>query len=142
MKRILLAVALILTMAIVKAQDTTRNAKLTISGYAEIYFGYDFNKPADHNRPSFVYSYNRTNEVNLNLGYIKAAWANDNVRANLALMAGTYTNANLAAELGVLKNIYEANAGIKLAKKADLCLDAGVFASHIGFESAVGKDCW
>lgn len=124
------------------AQDTTRNSKLTISGYAEVYFGYDFNKPNDHYRPPFVYSYNRTNEVNLNLGFIKAAYTDDNVRASFALMAGTYTNANLAAEPGVLKNIYEANAGIRLSKKADLWLDAGVFSSHIGFEGAVGKDCW
>jgi hypothetical protein len=57
-------------------------------------------------------------------------------------MAGSYANANLAAEEGVLKNIYEANAGIKLAKNADLWVDAGIFASHIGFESAIGKDCW
>jgi hypothetical protein len=125
-----------------KAQDTTHVGKLTISGYVELYDSYDFNKPADHNRPPFVYSYNRTNEVNLNLGFIKAAYTNDRVRANLAIMAGTYTNANLAAEPGVLKNIYEANAGIKLAAKADLWLDAGIFASHIGYESAVGKDSW
>ena len=29
----------------------------------------------------------------------------------IALAAGTYMNANYAAEPGVLKNIYEANAG-------------------------------
>ncbi|WP_245770834.1 porin [Mucilaginibacter polytrichastri] len=121
------------------AQD---NKNLTISGYAEVYYSYSFNNPPDHNMPPFVYAYNRHNEVNLNLGFIKANYNNDNVRANLALMAGTYTNTNLAAEPGVLKNIFEANAGIRLSKKADLWLDAGVFASHIGFESAVGKDCW
>ena len=124
------------------AQDTTRSGKLTISGYAELYYGQDFNKPADHNRPPYVYSYNRTNEVDLNLGFIKAAYSNDFVRANLAFMAGTYANANLASEPGVLKNVYEANAGIKLSKKTDLWLDAGVFSSHIGYESATGKDCW
>jgi hypothetical protein len=57
-------------------------------------------------------------------------------------MAGTYSNANLSAEPGVLKNIYEANAGINLSKKKQLWIDIGVFASHIGFESAIGKDCW
>jgi hypothetical protein len=142
MNRITLTVILVLTMAIVKAQDTTHTSKLIISGYAELYYSYDFNQPQDHNRPPFVFSYNRTNEVNLNLGFIKAAYTSENIRTNFALMAGTYTNANLAAEPDVLKNIYEANAGIKLSKKADLWLDAGIFASHIGFESAVGKDCW
>lgn len=131
-----------LTVTISKAQDTTANSKLTISGYAELYYSYSFNKPSDHNMPPFVYSYNRHNEVNLNLGFIKANYTSDNVRANVALMAGTYTNANLAAEPGVLKNIFEANAGIRLSKSADLWFDAGVFSSHIGFESAIGKDCW
>ncbi len=141
MKKLIFIILLTIT-ARLQAQDTTTNAKLVISGYAELYYGYDFNKPADHNRPPFVYSYNRHNEFNLNLGFIKAAYGNENVRANLAFMAGTYTNANLAAEPGVLKNIFEANAGLKLSKTADLWLDAGIFGSHIGFESAVGKDCW
>lgn len=117
-------------------------SKIKVSGYVETYFGYDFNKPSDHNRPGFIYAHNRSNEVNLNLGFIKANYDNGSVRANLALMAGTYANANLAAEPGVLKHIYEANAGLKLSKTQNLWIDAGVFSSHIGFESAVSKDCW
>src|SRR5690606_18370134 len=34
------------------------------------------------------------------------------------------------------------NAGIRLSKTSDLWLDAGIFPSHIGFESAISKDCW
>ncbi len=121
--------------------DSTKNS-LKISGYIEIYYAYDFSNPSDHNRPGFVYSHNRHNEVNLNLGFVKLAYNTDKVRANIALMTGTYTNANLAAEPGVLKNIFEANAGVKISKMKNLWIDAGIFASHIGFESAVGKDCW
>ena len=113
-----------------------------ISGYLETYYSYDFGKPLDHNRPAFVYAFNRSNEVNLNIGFLKASYSSEKVRANLALMAGTYSNANLAAEPGVLKNIYEANAGVKISKHKNLWIDAGIFASHIGFESAIGKDCW
>jgi hypothetical protein len=116
--------------------------KVKFSGYVEAYYGYDFNKPADHNRPAFIYSHNRTNEVNLNLGFIKANYQSENVRANIAVMAGTYANANLAAEPGVLKNVLEANAGIKLSPSENLWLDVGIMPSHIGFESAVSKDCW
>jgi Putative beta-barrel porin-2, OmpL-like. bbp2 len=57
-------------------------------------------------------------------------------------MTGTYAQYNLATEPALLQNIYEANAGIKLSKKQDLWLDLGVLPSHIGFESAIGKDCW
>ncbi|WP_222538425.1 porin [Pedobacter polysacchareus] len=116
--------------------------KIKVSGYVETSYGYDFNRPSDHNRPGFIYSHNRSNEVALNLGFIKAAYDNGAVRANMAIMAGSYANANLAAEPGVLKNIYEANAGVKLSKTQNLWIDAGVFSSHIGFESAVSKDCW
>lgn len=117
-------------------------SKIKVSGYLETYYGFDFNKPSDNNRPGFIYSHNRHNEVNLNLGFIKGSYDNGSIRANVAVMAGTYPNANLAAEPGVLKNIYEANAGVKLSKTANLWLDAGVFSSHIGFESAISKDCW
>jgi hypothetical protein len=124
------------------AQENKETSPLTFSGYLEMYYTYDFGKPLSQNRPSFVYSHNRHNEVNLNLGMIKAAYQKNGVRANLAIAAGTYMNANLAAEPGVLKNIFEANAGVKISKNANLWIDAGIFASHIGFESAIGKDCW
>lgn len=123
------------------AQKDSSKAVFTISGYLETYYGYDFNKPGDHNRPPFVYSHNRHNEVNLNLGFIKAGYQTERVRANLALAAGTYINANLASEPGVLKNIFESNGGVKISKKNNLWVDLGIFASHIGFEGAVGKDC-
>lgn len=141
MKKILLATLALLNMSGYAQTDSTKSA-LKISGYLETYYAFDFSNPADHNRPAFVYSYNRHNEVNLNLGLIKAAYDNQHVRANMALMTGTYANANLAAEPGVLKNIAEANAGVKISKKNNLWIDAGVFPSHIGFESAIGKDCW
>lgn len=124
------------------AQNESPASPLTVSGYLETYYAYDLANPDDHNRPGFIYSFNRHNEINLNLGFIKAAYATERVRANLALMGGTYANANLAAEPGVLKNIFEANAGVKLSSDKNLWLDAGTFASHIGFESAIGKDCW
>ncbi|MBP6333945.1 MAG: porin [Bacteroidia bacterium] len=132
---------LLLAANIASAQIDTSESSLTLSGYAEVYYTYDFNKPEDHNRPSFFYSHNRHNEFNLNLGFVKAAYNSDRTRANLALAAGTYMNSNYSAEPGVLKNIYEANAGFKLSKNKNLWLDAGIFASHIGFESAVSKDC-
>ncbi len=141
MKKIL-TTALLIIAAKGFAQTDSTPSPLTFSGYIETYYTYDFGKPSNHNRPAFVYAYNRHNEVNLNLGFIKAAYQKENVRANLALMAGTYSNANPAAEPGVLKNIFEANAGTKISKKKNIWIDAGIFASHIGFESAIGKDCW
>lgn len=124
------------------AQNDSINKPLTISGYAEVYYTADFNNPKNNNRPGFVYSHNRNNEININLAYIKTAYNTENVRANLALAAGTYMNANYAAEQGVMKNVYEANVGLKISKKNNLWIDAGIFPSHLGFESAIGKDNW
>jgi hypothetical protein len=124
------------------AQTDSLPPKLTFSGYVETYYSYDFGNPTDHNRPGFIYAFNRHNEINLDLGYVKAAYESKNVRANLALATGTYMNANYAAEPGVLKNIYEADAGVKISNRKNLWIDAGIMPSHIGFESAVSKDCW
>lgn len=141
MKRIALA---FLIMGILKGYSQTEivSAPLSVSGYIETYWTYDWGRPINHNRPGFIYSHNRHNEVNLNLGFIKAAYSTDKVRANFAMMTGTYANANLADEPGVFRNTFESNAGIKLSGNRNLWVDAGVFASHIGFESAIGKDCW
>lgn len=141
MKKILFALLTVCGIT-ASAQNDSINKPLTISGYAEVYYAADFNNPKNNNRPGFVYSHNRNNEVNVNLAYIKTAYNTENVRANLALAVGTYMNANYAAEQGVMKNVYEANAGLKISKKHNLWIDAGVFPSHLGFESAVGKDNW
>ncbi len=115
---------------------------LTISGYVDIYYLYNFQRPLNNTQPPFIYNFNRSNEVNLNLGFVKASYKKARVRANFGLMSGTYTQANLAAEPEVLRHVYEANAGIKLSTKTNLWLDAGIMPSHIGFESAISKDCY
>jgi hypothetical protein len=118
------------------------DSAITISAYAEAYYSYDLAQPEDHLRPGFFYSFNRHNEVNLNMGMVKLAYARKNVRGNFALMAGTYAQYNLAAEPELLRNVFEANAGVKLSTRRNLWLDVGILPSHIGFESAIGKDCW
>lgn len=134
---------LLLTLLIAGSVATaqTHQKPLVIEGYGEVYYGFDFNTPSSNNRPDFVYSHNRHNEVNINLAMLRAQYEQDRVRANLGIMTGTYANANLAAEPGVLKNIYEANAGFRLTRKRDLWVDAGVFESHIGPEGAISMDC-
>ena len=145
MKGILTGVAVLLAVT-GRTQDTTvqngNNGQVHISGYVETYYTYDFTKPTDNNRPAFIYSHNRSNEINLNLGYVKASYTAERVRANIALAAGTYINANYAAEPGVLKNVLEANIGYQLSRNKNLWFDVGIMPSHIGFESAISKDCW
>lgn len=139
MKR-LTSLLIILSSTFIAYGQATEKA-MVLTGYGEVYYGYDFGRPQDNNRPGFIYSHNRHNEVTVNLAMLHAAYDKNRVRANIGVMAGTYANANLAAEPGVLKNIYEANAGVKLLKKRDLWIDAGIMPSHIGPEGAISMDC-
>lgn len=113
---------------------------LGISGFVDIFYVYDFNRPQGPERQAFLFNHNRHNEFNLNLGLVNFGINHPKYRANFAIQTGTYANDNYAAEPGLLKNIFEANIGISLNKKNNLWLDAGVLPSHIGFESAISMD--
>jgi hypothetical protein len=141
MKKLILSIS-IFAFGIFSAQEKTESAppKVTFSGNAEIFYSYDFSQPENHIKQPFLYTYNRHNEFNLNLGLVKANYTSENVRANLALMAGTYVQDNMAAEQNSLKYVNEANIGFKISKTKNIWIDAGIMPSHIGWESAMGKD--
>ncbi|HRI00363.1 MAG TPA: outer membrane beta-barrel protein [Saprospiraceae bacterium] len=120
--------------------DSTKS--LSFNAYGELYYSYDFSEPYNHEKAPYVYNYKRHNELNANLLLLSSKYRETSLRANLALMAGNYAQYNLASEADWAKFIYEANVGIKLSKKSNLWLDVGVMPSHIGFESAIGADCW
>ena len=114
-------------------------AKLTVEGYVDVYFTYSFNHPKDANHP-YIVSYNRDNEVNVNLAYVSLKYTSDRVRATFTPGWGTYMNANYASERQTLQNIMEANVGVKLFKNKDIWLDAGVIASPFTNENAYSLD--
>ena len=116
--------------------------KFSFSGYGEIYYSYDFSNPANHEKSSFIYNHKRHNEINANLLLAKVNYTDHGLRANLGLMAGNYAQYNLSSEPNWAQFIYESNIGIKLSKKQNLWVDAGILPSHIGFESAISADCW
>lgn len=144
------AILLLLTFSFlstkeIKAQSDTAKKSLPeieLSGFADVFYCFDFNQPKTDYRQTFFFNHNRHNEFNLNLGFIKLSVQHQKYRANIALQAGTYAADNYATEPQLLKNIFEANAGISLSSKNNLWLDAGIFASHIGFESAISLDNW
>ena len=147
MKKILVFIMLFSQLTLQAQKDTmhgvvTNNSNpLSFSGYAEGYYSYDFNEPFNNTKPAFLYNHNRHNEFNINLAFVRGSYTSDRVRGTVAVGAGTYMNANYAAEPGTLKNIYEADAGFRIGKK-NVWFDIGILPSHIGFESAVSKDCW
>lgn len=119
--------------------DSAELGKISVSGYVDVYYGFDFNQPKPADRAYFVSS-SRHNETNINLAYMDIRYQNDKVRARFVPGIGTYINANYAAETGTLKNLVEAYAGIKLSAKKNIWLDAGVLGSPYTNESAISKD--
>lgn len=121
-----------------EAAPVTLPQHLTLTGFIDTYYAYDFTRPADNERPSFLYNHSRHNEISLNLVSLGLAYDDDRIRGALGLMAGTYSEYNYSAEQDNLQSLLEAWAGLKL--RSGLWLDAGLFASHIGFESARSAD--
>lgn len=121
----------------VSAQDSTT---IKVSGYAEVYYGYDLSRPPTGERPDLIYNHKRHSEVNVNLALVQVEVDRDDVRAAVGLMAGTYAQYNLASEPDLLRNLYEARVGVRLSRSRDLWVDAGIFPSHLGAESVIGLD--
>jgi hypothetical protein len=149
MKRLLLALVLmagfknsysqIVNTAVMDTTDFRFAGKVTVEGYIDSYYSYDFNKPPGANRPYFV-SMARHNEMTINLAYIDIKYSSSRLRARFVPGFGTYINANYAAENGSLKNIVEASTGIKLWSNKNIWIDFGVFGSPYTNESAISKD--
>jgi hypothetical protein len=131
---------LLSTYAVYAQADSS--SAITFSGYIEAYYAHDFNVTANNERPSFIYNYKQTNQPSINIGLLKVGYQKKAIRANLGLMAGNYVKYNLATEPDGLRNLYEANLGVSLSKTKSLWLDAGIFPSHIGLATPMGKDTY
>ncbi|ALW85189.1 hypothetical protein AUC43_08840 [Hymenobacter sedentarius] len=113
---------------------------LSYYGAVDAYYGYDFGNDGSNFRPDFLYSHNRQNEFSVNQAVVGVRYNNDRVRGAIGLHAGSYVDANYGSEDLTMRHLYEAYAGFRPFKKA--WLDAGIFTSHIGFESAISKENW
>jgi hypothetical protein len=132
----------VLAAAAAAAPTGAAEPTTALSAYVEPYYSWDFDRPAGNERPPFIYNYDRVGEATVNLALVRGAYASERLRASVALAAGTYMDANYAAESDTFRNVFEAQVGVRLSETRDLWLDAGVFPSHIGFESAIGRDNW
>ncbi|GAB3290158.1 porin [Hymenobacter humi] len=126
--------------AVTNPAPTTAPNPLSYYGVVDAYYGYDFGNDGSNFRPGFLYCHNRQNEFSVNQAVVGVRYNNDQVRGALGLHTGSYVEANYAAENPTFRHLYEAYAGFRPFKKA--WLDAGIFTSHIGFESAISKDNW
>lgn len=113
-----------------------------VLGFADMYYVEDYNDPSSDRRQPFLYNHNRHDEPNVNLVLLQVGVEHPNYRSNIGIHTGTYSTDNYSNEKGLAQHIYEANIGAALNDTGTLWLDAGVFSSFIGFESAVSMDNW
>jgi hypothetical protein len=136
-----LSIALICFLNQLNAQnDSVSKPEFELRAFVDAYYGFDFDKPANGFRQYFLYNHNRHNQFNVNLAFLQMNMDHDRYRARLGIQGGTYVGDNYSSEPVSLKYFSEANVGVKLLKKKNLWLDAGIFPSHIGFESAISSD--
>ena len=119
----------------------TDSIDLNLRVYGEVYYGHEMLTPSwSDQRLPFVYNHARNNQVAINLGLVQLNMDHEKYRARLGFHGGTYVQDNYSAEPEMLRYFSEANIGVSLSKKGKLWLDAGMFPSHIGFESAINTD--
>jgi hypothetical protein len=114
------------------------NDKIVVNGLMDVYY----NISTKSNLPTRPYSVssNRNREMDVNLASIRMEYKSSNVRGVFHHGFGTYMNANYAEEPNTLKYLLEANVGVKLSKKKDIWLDAGILPSPYTNESPISKD--
>jgi len=115
-------------------------AQTTTFGYVEGYYAHSVNQTSPGPIAPFLYNFNRHNAFNVNLALAGLKATSDDWRGVFSIHTGTYSQDNYAAEPEAFKHIYEAYGGVQVVN--NLWLDAGIFSSQYGAESAIGKDNW
>jgi Putative beta-barrel porin-2, OmpL-like. bbp2 len=122
-----------------QTDSVVKKGKLTLEGYVDVYYSYAFSHPPGGTRPYWV-SYDRDNEINVDMAYVRVQYTSDRVRAIFTPGFGTYMNANYAVERQTLQNIVEASVGIRLFKNKEIWLDGGVFDAPYTYENTFSLD--
>lgn len=122
------------------SQEQEQATEIEISGFLDLYYGYDFSYVQGFKRHPFLYNHSRHNQFNVNLALLTGGFKSGRFRATLGLQQGTYAQDNLIGEPKAYRWINQANVGFALNSNRTLWLDAGVLPSHIGSESAVSRD--
>lgn len=135
------SILFIFALAAIPAQA----AKVQTGAYAEGYYSFAFNQPANFDR-SYTTHAARHNEFNVNLAYLEALVNEDKVRGRIALQVGTSVHNNYSGEPTIgsvsgptlARHIQEAKAGYKMGENT--WLDGGIFFAHVGAESWISRD--
>jgi hypothetical protein len=111
---------------------------LTLSAYLDASFAHDFNDLPTRKR-SYTTQALYSDEPMLNLGFVDATFSSQGYRGRLAVQYGSSVIENYQNEPQTLfRYLQEAFIGVKLSDR--LTFDTGIFLSHIGTETWIGRD--
>ena len=127
--------------AVPDSTGTRSEPRWKAEAYLDLYYGISNNTTKAGNIPYFVSSA-RINRLAVNKVFVGLRYTGDRFRGALVPAAGTYMTDNYALEKGIARHLVEANAGIRLSKKKEVWLDAGVMESPFTNESAISGNQW
>jgi putative OmpL-like beta-barrel porin-2 len=142
--------ALLLALLLADAADA-KPAALAVHAWVDVDYALNFNRPFDN--INFIAgtgtTAQRANEFNLNAAAVDLVVDPKPVGAHLTLAFGTGPEILHAAEpsgsgIGpsVWRSVYQATVSYVVPVGSGLALEAGIYPSHIGYESFFSKDNW
>ena len=135
MKFFLALIFTISTSILIAQKDDTLS--ISFSGFVDSYV--NFTNPDNFNKNNdALFNHTNSNEFSLNIAMLKTQIRAGRLKANIAFITGTYVDRNMAAEPNFYKNIWEANLEFNINSKWKF--QAGIFTSHIGFETALSSE--
>lgn len=125
--------------------------RVTLHGYADVYYGYNINRPPDgaNFMAGIGTTGKRANNLTLNLAAIDVSADLDPVSVRVVLQHGTGSEVVYSAEPHgpasgpeVWKFLQIASIAYKAPLGRGLLIEAGILPSHVGFEVFPSKDNW
>jgi hypothetical protein len=132
------SILFLICIGVANALPIDETVKFSTSMHGEVYVQHSFRKEMDK-MPEYVVSHVDLNAPALNLLLGTIAFDAQSWKGELSLMTGTYSRDNLRGENGVLKHINSMWLSYAPSKTIDIL--SGIYSSHIGLESPIGKDC-
>jgi len=114
---------------------------LQVHGWVDAYYGLNANRPPDGDSflPGTGTTAHRANELDVNAAAIDLSVEPKPVGMHLTVAFGSGVEVLHAAEPALWRNLYQASVSYAVSK---LTVEAGIYPSHIGYESFFSKDNW
>ena len=135
--------AQITNTAFIDSAGGEKVGKLSISGWMDAYYAKSnmFNVH-QHNYSLFIpklVSNTNYNMLDINLAYVDFRYVTDRLKIRLVPAFGSYMDKNYDG-FSSLNNLMEGSLGVKLLKKKDVWIEAGLIGSPFTNENPVSRD--